>query len=233
MEATVGVMQAAVLYAPGDLRSEEVPLPAFGPGEVLLEVAACGVCGSDLDRALAQRLTPRPAHPWSRVLRSCPRGRAWGRQSLGRGPGHGAAAHPLPRLRAVPRRSVQPVHRLLVLRQPRRRRLRQVRHRPRGQPAPGAGRHGPATGGHVSIRPPSRSTPCGAPAPGSASASRSRARVPSGCSPCSSPGSRVRLASSRSTSSPRSWSSPASWAPTARTRVPPRRSSTIPMASTS
>jgi L-iditol 2-dehydrogenase len=52
MEATVGVMQAAVLYAPGDLRSEEVPLPAFGPGEVLLEVAACGVCGSDLDRAL-------------------------------------------------------------------------------------------------------------------------------------------------------------------------------------
>lgn len=52
MEATVGVMQAAVLYAPGDLRAEEVPLPAFGPGEVLLEVAACGVCGSDLDRAL-------------------------------------------------------------------------------------------------------------------------------------------------------------------------------------
>jgi L-iditol 2-dehydrogenase len=52
MEATVGVMRAAVLYAPGDLRSEEVPLPAFGPGEVLLEVAACGVCGSDLDRAL-------------------------------------------------------------------------------------------------------------------------------------------------------------------------------------
>lgn len=52
MEATDGVMRAAVLYAPGDLRAEEVPLPAFGPGEVLLEVAVCGVCGSDLDRAL-------------------------------------------------------------------------------------------------------------------------------------------------------------------------------------
>lgn len=52
MEATDGVMRAAVLYAPGDLRAELVPLPVFGPGEVLLEVAACGVCGSDLDRAL-------------------------------------------------------------------------------------------------------------------------------------------------------------------------------------
>jgi L-iditol 2-dehydrogenase len=54
MEATEGVMQAAVLYAPGDLRSEEVPVPVIGPGEVLLEVAACGVCGSDLDRALVK-----------------------------------------------------------------------------------------------------------------------------------------------------------------------------------
>jgi L-iditol 2-dehydrogenase len=54
MEATDGVMRAAVLYAPGDLRAELVPLPAFGPGEVLLEVAACGVCGSDLDRALVK-----------------------------------------------------------------------------------------------------------------------------------------------------------------------------------
>lgn len=52
MEATVGVMRAAVLHAPGDLRAEQVPLPPFGAGEVLLEVAACGVCGSDLDRAL-------------------------------------------------------------------------------------------------------------------------------------------------------------------------------------
>jgi L-iditol 2-dehydrogenase len=52
METTDGVMWAAVLYAPGDLRAEQVPLPVAGPGEVLLEVAACGVCGSDLDRAL-------------------------------------------------------------------------------------------------------------------------------------------------------------------------------------
>ena len=52
MESTDGVMWAAVLHGPGDLRAEQVPLPVAGPGEVLLEVAACGVCGSDLDRAL-------------------------------------------------------------------------------------------------------------------------------------------------------------------------------------
>jgi L-iditol 2-dehydrogenase len=52
METTAGVMWAAVLHGPGDLRVEQVPLPAPGPGEVLLEVVACGVCGSDLDRAL-------------------------------------------------------------------------------------------------------------------------------------------------------------------------------------
>ncbi len=52
MESTDGVMWAAVLHGPGDLRAEQVPLPVPGPGEVLLEVAACGVCGSDLDRAL-------------------------------------------------------------------------------------------------------------------------------------------------------------------------------------
>jgi L-iditol 2-dehydrogenase len=52
MESTDGVMWAAVLHGPGDLRAEQVPLPVAGPGEALLEVAACGVCGSDLDRAL-------------------------------------------------------------------------------------------------------------------------------------------------------------------------------------
>ncbi len=52
MESTDGVMWAAVLHGPGDLRAEQVPLPVAGPGEALVEVAACGVCGSDLDRAL-------------------------------------------------------------------------------------------------------------------------------------------------------------------------------------
>jgi len=41
-------MQAAVLYGGHDLRLEQRPVPQPGPGEVLLRVAACAVCGSDL-----------------------------------------------------------------------------------------------------------------------------------------------------------------------------------------
>jgi L-iditol 2-dehydrogenase len=40
--------QAAVLYAPHDIRIEERPLPQPGPREVLVEVRAVGVCGSDV-----------------------------------------------------------------------------------------------------------------------------------------------------------------------------------------
>jgi len=41
-------MKAAVLYGPRDVRVEEVDRPALGPGDVLLRVRACGICGSDL-----------------------------------------------------------------------------------------------------------------------------------------------------------------------------------------
>lgn len=40
-------MRAAVLHAVGDLRIDERPVPTPGPGEVLIRVAVCGVCGSD------------------------------------------------------------------------------------------------------------------------------------------------------------------------------------------
>jgi L-iditol 2-dehydrogenase len=43
-------MKAAVLHAPNDLRVEDVPVPAPGPGEALVRVTACGVCGSDVPR---------------------------------------------------------------------------------------------------------------------------------------------------------------------------------------
>jgi L-iditol 2-dehydrogenase len=39
---------SAVLYAPGDLRIEERPVPEPGPGEVQVQVTAIGVCGSDV-----------------------------------------------------------------------------------------------------------------------------------------------------------------------------------------
>ncbi|NLR97169.1 galactitol-1-phosphate 5-dehydrogenase [Rhizobium sp. P38BS-XIX] len=45
-------MRAAVLYTPGDIRLEDVAKPEPKVGEVLLRVAAVGVCGSDLPRML-------------------------------------------------------------------------------------------------------------------------------------------------------------------------------------
>lgn len=41
-------MRVARSYAPGDVRIEEDPDPAPGPGEVVCEVIACGVCASDV-----------------------------------------------------------------------------------------------------------------------------------------------------------------------------------------
>ncbi|MEU7818578.1 NAD(P)-dependent alcohol dehydrogenase [Pseudonocardia sp. NPDC049154] len=40
--------RAAVLHGPEDLRIEELPLPALGPDDVLVQVDAVGVCGSDM-----------------------------------------------------------------------------------------------------------------------------------------------------------------------------------------
>jgi L-iditol 2-dehydrogenase len=40
--------QAAVLYAPHDVRLEERSMPSVGPRDVLIEVKAVGVCGSDV-----------------------------------------------------------------------------------------------------------------------------------------------------------------------------------------
>ena len=45
-------MKAAVLYGAGDLRVEEIKKPAIKAGEVLLRVACCGICGSDIPRVL-------------------------------------------------------------------------------------------------------------------------------------------------------------------------------------
>lgn len=41
-------MRAWVLHGAGDMRLEDVPRPAPGPGEVLVRVRAAGICGSDL-----------------------------------------------------------------------------------------------------------------------------------------------------------------------------------------
>ena len=57
-----GSMQAAVLYGPSQVAVETLPIPEFGPGDVLVRVAAATTCGTDLKVYLqgrhARMLTP-------------------------------------------------------------------------------------------------------------------------------------------------------------------------------
>lgn len=41
-------MKAAVLRGPGRIEVCDMPIPHVGPGEVLVQVQACGICGSDV-----------------------------------------------------------------------------------------------------------------------------------------------------------------------------------------
>jgi L-iditol 2-dehydrogenase len=43
-------MRAAVYRGVNDVRIETVPVPEIGPGEVLIQVASCGICGTDLKK---------------------------------------------------------------------------------------------------------------------------------------------------------------------------------------
>ena len=53
-------MQAAVYRGVNDVRVETVPVPRIGPGEILLRVHSCGVCGTDLKKiATGSHSAPR------------------------------------------------------------------------------------------------------------------------------------------------------------------------------
>jgi L-iditol 2-dehydrogenase len=43
-------MRAVVYRGVNDMRVETVPVPAIGPGELLIKVATCGICGTDLKK---------------------------------------------------------------------------------------------------------------------------------------------------------------------------------------
>lgn len=43
-------MQAAVYRGQGQVRIENVPVPEIGPGELLIRVHTCGICGTDLKK---------------------------------------------------------------------------------------------------------------------------------------------------------------------------------------
>jgi L-iditol 2-dehydrogenase len=52
-------MRAGVYREKGVVRVEEVPVPEVGPGEVLIKVAACGICGTDIKK-IFQAYVPAP-----------------------------------------------------------------------------------------------------------------------------------------------------------------------------
>jgi len=53
-------MQAAVYRGINDVRLETVPVPQIGPGELLIRVHSCGVCGTDLKKiATGSHSAPR------------------------------------------------------------------------------------------------------------------------------------------------------------------------------
>jgi L-iditol 2-dehydrogenase len=43
-------MRAAVYRGINDMRVETVPVPRIGPGELLVKIATCGICGTDLKK---------------------------------------------------------------------------------------------------------------------------------------------------------------------------------------
>ncbi|MFC0627342.1 zinc-dependent alcohol dehydrogenase family protein [Kribbella deserti] len=57
-------MRAVVIDEPGKIRVTDVPEPEAGPGQVVVEVGACGVCGTDLHIAAGEfPPTPYPIVP--------------------------------------------------------------------------------------------------------------------------------------------------------------------------
>lgn len=53
-------MQAAVYRGKEDVRLETVPVPEIGPGEILIQVHTCGICGTDLKKiATGSHSAPR------------------------------------------------------------------------------------------------------------------------------------------------------------------------------
>src|SRR4029079_16301796 len=60
-------MPAAVLVGPDAIEVQELPVPARGPDDVLVEGGWCGICGTDLHLALEGYGRPGSVlgHEWS------------------------------------------------------------------------------------------------------------------------------------------------------------------------
>ena len=74
----VATMRAAVVCAPGRASCASVPVPEPGPGEVLVRVEGCGVCGSSLPLWAGREWFSYPLEP------GAPGHEGWGRLEDGR-----------------------------------------------------------------------------------------------------------------------------------------------------
>jgi (R,R)-butanediol dehydrogenase/meso-butanediol dehydrogenase/diacetyl reductase len=72
-------MSAAVYVGDGKIVVEQVPCPEPGAGEVLVEIAECGICGSDLHMVLEQYAKPGAilGHEWSGIVAAAPSDSRW------------------------------------------------------------------------------------------------------------------------------------------------------------
>ena len=96
-------MPAAVYVGDGRVAVEQVPCPEPGPGEVLVEVAECGICGSDLHMVLERYAKPGAilGHEWSGIVAAAPGDSGWTRGDRVVGE-RGTGVRPLPTLPARP-----------------------------------------------------------------------------------------------------------------------------------
>jgi L-iditol 2-dehydrogenase len=72
--ASAVTMNALVLHAVGDARYQKVPKPEAAAGEVLLRVAFCGVCGSDIPRTFVKGTYHFPTicgHEFAGAVEAC------------------------------------------------------------------------------------------------------------------------------------------------------------------
>jgi L-iditol 2-dehydrogenase len=85
-------MNAVVLHAVGDMRYERVPVPQPGPGQALVRVGFCGVCGSDIPRVFVKGTYHFPTiigHEFAGIVEAC------GDGVCGFAPGDRVAVFPL------------------------------------------------------------------------------------------------------------------------------------------
>jgi 2-desacetyl-2-hydroxyethyl bacteriochlorophyllide A dehydrogenase len=72
-------MPAAVYVGKGRIAVEQVPCPEPRPGEVLVEISECGICGSDLHMVLERYAKPGAilGHEWAGIVAAAPSGSGW------------------------------------------------------------------------------------------------------------------------------------------------------------